>query len=134
MNFTNSEGLRRRLRLAPRKDVRDKIVFSDDWQTNEICKRQCEIEDLEDEIGIDLITLFKALKNGVYLKDKNGNCRYAKVTLISQVEDRFSYSQEEMKILGFCLMEQEYGEDCFFKDYDKTWSLTKEELENDKEN
>ena len=61
-----SSGIQRRLRLTPRKDVRDKIVFSDDWQTNEICKRQCDIEDIEEELGINLITLFKALKNGVY--------------------------------------------------------------------
>ena len=26
------------------------------------------LEDIEEELGIDLITLFKALKNGIYIK------------------------------------------------------------------
>ena len=31
-----------------------------------------QLEDIEEELGIDLITLFKALKNGVYHKTKCG--------------------------------------------------------------
>ena len=57
-----------------------------------------QLEDLEEALGIDLLTLFKALKEGVWLKDKNGNCRYAKITLLSQVKDTFGCSQEETEI------------------------------------
>ena len=32
-----------------------------------------ELKDLEVEIGIDLITLFKALKNGIWIKKKGKN-------------------------------------------------------------
>ena len=32
--------------LAPKKEIRDKIKFSDDWQTEFICRRYCEIEDV----------------------------------------------------------------------------------------
>ena len=30
-----------------------------------------QLEDIEDELGINLITLIKSLKNGIYLKDSN---------------------------------------------------------------
>ena len=29
-----------------------------------------QLEDIEDELGIDLITLYKALKNGIYIKNQ----------------------------------------------------------------
>ena len=32
--------------LVPKKELRQNFIFSDDWQTNEICKRYCNIEDL----------------------------------------------------------------------------------------
>lgn len=92
-------------------------------------EKQIALAMLEEELGIDLLTLFKALKEGVWLKDKNGNCRYAKVTLISRFKDAFGCSQEEIKVLGFCLLEQEYGEDLHFQDYGKTWALNKGGLE-----
>ena len=32
-----------------------------------------QLEDIEEELGIDLVTLFKALKNGFYFKDYQNN-------------------------------------------------------------
>ena len=37
-NFTKS--------LVPPKRLRDNFIFSQDWQTNEVCKRYCNIEDI----------------------------------------------------------------------------------------
>ena len=63
-----------------------------------------QLEDIEDELGIDLIILFKALDKGIYCKDSG-------------------YTKNERLY--------HYGADKFydFKDYGKTWALTKEELE-----
>ena len=78
-----------------------------------------QIEDIEEELGIDLITLLKALKNGIYANDGdtwNG--------------DELSVSFEH-KCLFFEWDNGEgihHREDFYFKDYGKTWALTKEEL------
>lgn len=34
------------LALVPKKEFRKNLIFSPDWQTNEICKRYCDIEDI----------------------------------------------------------------------------------------
>ena len=34
------------LSLVPKKEFRKNLIFSPDWQTNEICKRYCDIEDI----------------------------------------------------------------------------------------
>lgn len=96
-----------------------------------ICKDQDvknklgQLEDIEEELEIDLIVLFEALKNGVYYYS---NQQLAKdhVFLISKYltiyNDKLAYdfmTTFEKKLL-------------LFKDYGKTWALTKEELENDK--
>ena len=92
------------------------------------------LKNLEKELGIDLITLFKALKDGinVYYED----------------EERYQFHNnlrlEYRKTLGWGLVDI-YGSICrndmpmkldmeFYelKEYGKTWALTKEELEDDK--
>ncbi|MCR4661654.1 MAG: hypothetical protein K5765_06635 [Clostridia bacterium] len=71
-----------------------------------------QLEDIEDELGIDLITLFKALKNGFYTK----NVHYT------------GYGMG-VSIIQKCLWNEEWQDDVYyFKDYGKTWALTKEEL------
>ena len=74
------------------------------------------IEDIEDELGIDLITLQKALKDGIYTIRSKGERRYPCLTYnnaVGYILD-FEYEQEAQYILS---------------DYGKTWALTKEELE-----
>lgn len=78
-----------------------------------------QLEDIEEELGIDLITLFKALKDGAWTKFNNeiskcDECEY-------QMLDIYIYFYwDNGKHLVFEL-----------KDYGKTWALTKEELENE---
>ena len=66
-----------------------------------------QLEDTEDELGVDLLTLFKALKNGIY--GKVGN----KIEHI--LAPHLSWYNREIYIFKI-------------KDYGKTWALTKEEL------
>ena len=76
-----------------------------------------QLEDIEDELGIDLIILFKAIRNGFY--DNEGNYYQS-----------YDYS---IDIEGNCLREtfEDYmnSKSFYFQDYGKTWVLTKEELE-----
>ena len=82
------------------------------------------LEDIEEELGIDLVTLVKAL-NGLYYKFRP--------------EDR---EISKMKVPMLRIINGEYCWICpkwmtttwmsvLVKDYGKTWALTKEELEDE---
>ena len=75
-----------------------------------------DLEDIEDELGIDLLTLFKALKNGIYVKTKNGISKHYTIHLMKWQQTN-----------TYCLFYRPYSH-IWFKDYGKTWALTKEEL------
>lgn len=74
-----------------------------------------QVKDIEEELGIDLITLFKALKNGIWLKDKK--------------DQYMSYHCLLRDDFILVLYEDIYKKEYLLKDYGKTWALTKEELE-----
>ena len=71
-----------------------------------------QLEDIEEELGIDLITLFKALKNGVY------------EDIVDQKYKHFDLSYAIDNVFTIWL-----GRPHELKDYGKTWALTREELE-----
>ena len=76
-----------------------------------------QLEDIEEELGIDLATLIKALKDGIWVKKSNNYINNYDGWLLSFQEDCF--------VVG-------YGGDTYayyFKDYGVTWALTREELE-----
>jgi hypothetical protein len=86
-----------------------------------------QLQAIEEELGIDLITLFKAVKNRVYAKVN---------TAIIKACVGLSYDFDDTKkwaLLGFSYG-YEAEEWLYFEDYGKTWALTREELENDKRN
>ena len=76
-----------------------------------------KLEDVEDELGIDLLVLFKAIKNGIFAKVlKHSNINYSRMGCINYEKKTFfthTYGSSKLR----------------FKDYGKTWALTKEELE-----
>ena len=78
-----------------------------------------QLEDIEDELGIDLVVLFTALKKGVYIK-KQSQTKYPLAML------RIHYSNHTTKYFVF-----DNGREIAIKlkDYGKTWALTREELE-----
>ena len=78
-----------------------------------------QLEDIEEELGIDLIILFKALKNGIYIKPWK------------EIKHTYEIRTASDNIHLFLLDEND--NDYSFKDYGKTWALTKEELEDEKE-
>ena len=82
------------------------------------CKLQY-LEDIEEEIGIDFITLFKALKHGIYINDGGF------VDEIGNIYETEIKSIEHWPIWGFTAGDNvEYA----FKDRGRTWALDKEEF------
>ena len=81
---------------------------------NKALNKLCKLEDIEEELGIDLITLFEALKYGIYKKGRNnfkGLILYSKMPMFS-----FYHKTIDAELI---------------EDYGKTWALTREELENE---
>lgn len=87
---------------------------------NNVCYQDCvdklgQLEDIEEELGIGLTIIFKALKNGVYVRYTN-----------DEIEHRIVAGIEEENIT-LCIKE---NKECYmyFDEYGKTWALTKEDL------
>lgn len=83
-----------------------------------------KLEDIEEQLGVDLITLFKAKNNGFYVKSyciNRGEISFVLKTDILYVD------------LMSWLIHTDYDNLFYvdFKDYGKTWALTKEELEDE---
>lgn len=74
-----------------------------------------QLEDIEDELGIDLITLFKAFYRGFY---------YTGYEKIKHTTNRTKIVWDE----GKPKIWSDYNFSNDLKNYGKTWALTKEEL------
>lgn len=89
-----------------------------------------DLEDIEEELGIDLITLFKALKNGVYTKSNNG------IKFWKEDDKHIVFVRDLKYDIEICCEECENAIGAVptmflersTKDYGKTWALTEEEL------
>ena len=112
----------------------EKEFVKKDYDIHEYDYQECinklgQLEDIEDELGIDLITLFKALKQGFAYKfvqnDYNELYKkgFVKRLIISAL---FKYGEDYRLTLYDTLTCEPYC--VFLKDYGKTWALTKEEL------
>ena len=90
---------------------------------NKIYRKLSQLEDIEEELGIDLITLFEVYnklceQKFVYIKiDNEIKCVYY---------DYYVIDFKNKEIIG---MEYEPMSFFSFKDLSKTWALTREELE-----
>lgn len=98
--------------VATRKEQRDYTCE----EIFDVLQKLGKLEDIEDELGIDLITLFKALKDGVYYKYKPYGYDYK----ISKCR--------KCHLTGNRTLVVDYHTYKYLCDYGKTWALTKEEL------
>ena len=78
-----------------------------------------QLEDIEEELGIDLITLFKAQTQGFYIINVSN-----KIEKVRLSEWRFNLIKKEVHRI-------QRNKHLLFANYGKTWALTKEELENE---
>ena len=94
------------------------------------CKLEL-LENIEEELGIDLITLFKALKDGQVIVKHIVGLKNPKTFLEAHKIAELLF---DGKNYGLWIYDNGYGDEfrVYTKDYGKTWALTKEELENDK--
>lgn len=97
---------------------------------NEKIDKLNEYKAIEKELGIDLITLFKAIHNGVWVKNTEQGIHYISLINwnceVSRIKDRLTPLYSFSVWIG----NSEDGDDTIylFQDYGKTWALTKEEL------
>lgn len=129
-------------------DIKDRQNFNgydDDKDCQKIfsCLQKLgKLEDIEEELGIDLITLFKAIKNGIWTKagwysnilekepvfvnrPEIGMC-----STYGECDENFIPTFEDKNVM--CIYTYDYEimvRQSRLKDYGKTWALTKEELE-----
>ena len=75
------------------------------------------LEDLEEELGIDLIILFKALKQKYVFHEEN-----LKIELLG-----LHIKSDELYLYGF-VEDTMHAVYLRLKDYGKTWTITKEKL------
>lgn len=128
-------------RLTPLNiELRERLIFSEDWQTNEAVKRCGDFEDLMDKYSIpdidyleqcikrsdkygelseqlfDLELLFKALKEGIYTKPfEISHVNHCKMGAIDYDKKKFRTQCEGSGTY-------------YFKDYLITWCIDKEDI------
>ena len=121
MRYTEKED---RLGVTRYKIYDDETGPYCDYHNDKFCKnfqgkpidKLGQLEDVEEELGIDLVTLFKALKNGIYVDENYMDFGTTNNFLCPNNLDYFDVNLKQ--IAG----------GIYFKDYGKTWALTKEEL------
>ena len=100
--------------------------------TKQIMTELLEYKCIEEELGIDLITLFKALKNGVYYDVGSKTIEYYRIDgsqyIDIDIQDQFLNLMYASPYEDSCHCEMSLKLNA----YGKTWALTKEELENEK--
>ena len=84
-----------------------------------------QLENIEDELRVDLLTFVKIFENGIYVKSQ---CTNNKIEKWSPFDIKVIKSTYQTDICYIRSKKNKYV-GCF--NYGKTWALTKEELEND---
>lgn len=131
--MTSKEALKRlKQETVPATYMPDSYTFKDDCI--EVIKQDLDkleqYKQLEEKIGCSLIKIFEALENGAYVKSKEwGLCHWRMPNIWNEYDSRNTpKSQPELQFT-------KSGKYEYFKikDYGKTWSLRKEDLEDEKE-
>lgn len=76
-----------------------------------------QLENIEEELGVEITTLFKALREGVCVVDEDGSVYKDYIKSIEHWPDCWGFITNDEEI------------EIFFEDYGVTWALTSEELE-----
>ena len=93
----------------------DKYIPNHNIRHKQFVEKLGKLEDIEEELGIPLEVLFKALKDGFWFKDSGRVFLAKQAGVFNGVSGTYWFS-------GMGTMVK-------VKDYGKTWSLNKEELE-----
>lgn len=121
MRLTDKNGLRK---IAIYKVYETRKETEEKYQEKhgecEIYNKLADLEDIEEELGVDLITFFKYLnaKEIFFTNDFNKINR----AIVRSIDKKGLIVFEKAFSWGECDFT------LYFKDYGKTWALTKEEL------
>ncbi len=103
-----------------------KYQIKDDVMIHNAIDKLGQLEDIEERLGIKLSTLIKAVDDGIYSKEYN---EMRKVDLIRlELISGYPITKYEYTFEGLCLYDDDLEECYEFKDYGKTWALTKKEI------
>ena len=103
----------------------DRYVY-DDIYFGKFIDKLGQLEDIEEELGTDLITLFKALKNGFYYKEYFRNIKTKKTEEIIHYNNyAYFYYVNDYDTYVISTINQNF----YLNRYGKDWALTEEELE-----
>ena len=92
----------------------------------DVYRKLQDLENTEEELGIELTVLFSALKNGVYYFDEQGQLIRDYVYLISNYMDVGAHEK-----LSFSFKTFLENRTSLFEDYGKTWALDIKDLARD---
>lgn len=98
------------------KDIDAKGVIVEAKEYYDMRHELCEYHMLEQELGIGLLILAKAMMNGIY--DIEESVKYD-ISFLRFADHFFQIEDKDGK----------YGKLLLYKDYGKTWALTREELQ-----
>lgn len=92
-----------------------------------------QIENIEKELDIDVVILFKALRNGIYYK-KDNKIRYVNNIInvhkyLIETKPIYSVDGKAEPVMDGHYWDWKTFNTWTFEDYGKTWALTREELE-----
>lgn len=103
-----------------------KYQIKDDVMIHNAIDKLGQLEDIEERLGIKLLTLIKAVDNRIYSKEYN-EMRKVDLTRLELIPG-FPITEYEYPSEDLCLYDDDLEECYFFKDYGKTWALTKKEI------
>lgn len=89
-----------------------------------------QLKSIKEELGVDLAMLFKALKNGIWFKHKDGEIVKVEVNYIGERHLAYIGYSSSAAELGFPDVEDYFP----YEEYGKLWAFTREELLQLKEN
>lgn len=117
MRFTNEKGTLEGIVSIKNTDLYG-IKIEKQLTQNAYAKLK-KLEDIEEELGIDLLTLFKAFEEDIWIKFDN------KIMFVPYDKKDFIFYEGNINCYP---LNEPYGYTVSIDDYGKTWALTKEEL------
>ena len=107
-------------------------------ETNDVMYRKLKaLEDIEEDIGMSLLTLFRILKRGCIIHKYKPFCASKQIILESSIINGLFYESGQYGLEVYNEeddIDEEYNDFkyVYIKEYGKTWAIKKEELEDDK--
>ena len=115
--------------------MRNRLITENEIKDS-IYNRLKLLEDLEEDIGMSLLTLFRILKRGRIIHKYKPFCASKQIILESSIINGLFYESGQYGLEVYNEeddIDEEYNDFkyVYIKDYGITWALTREELEND---